>query len=134
MDFEPHSLWLWLPLALLGGGLGAILRLLIVDAATRGLGTAWPWGTWSVNILGCVAAGLSLALLNGLPALPGQWLVLFWLGGVLGSLTTVSAFSLQTLQLALTRGAPAALTNLLVTVPACLLGVMLGWWLGGALL
>ena len=41
----------------LGGALGASLRHLIGTQVARLAGTAFPWGTLAVNVLGCLAMG-----------------------------------------------------------------------------
>src|SRR5271170_4265426 len=78
----------------LGGGLGAALRHGINIAAARILGTGFPYGTLTINIVGSLAMGLIaeyFALKAGLP----QHLRLFLTTGILGGFTTFSAFSLE---------------------------------------
>ncbi|MCH8542951.1 MAG: CrcB family protein [Alcanivorax sp.] len=117
----------YLLLVLLGGGLGAMARLALVRSAARGWSAAWPWGIWAANISGALAAGVVLALIGGFPELPGRLLWWLLLVGFLGSLTTVSSFSLQTLLLFRERGTGAALINLLVSVGGCLTATTLGF-------
>ena len=62
--------------------------------AARLLGTGWPYGTFTVNVVGSFVMGLIVSYL----ALRGQasqvWL-LFLTTGILGGFTTFSAFSLD---------------------------------------
>jgi fluoride exporter len=78
----------------IGGGLGAALRHGINIAAARALGTGFPYGTLTINVLGSLAMGLIaefFALKAGLP----QQARLFLTTGILGGFTTFSAFSLE---------------------------------------
>lgn len=79
----------------LGGALGSTARYATGVATTRMLGTGWPYGTITVNIVG----GLLMGLLAGVLAHRGgldqeKWRVLLGVG-VLGGFTTFSAFSLD---------------------------------------
>jgi CrcB protein len=83
-------------LVFLGGGLGSMARYLTGMAALRALGTAWPYGTFAVNVIG----GFVMGCLAGVLALKGgadqeRWRVLIGVG-VLGGFTTFSSFSLET--------------------------------------
>ncbi len=76
-----------------GGALGAALRYMIGTALKLRAGEGWPWGTFSVNILGGFAMGALAALvLRGSVSEP---LRLFAGVGLLGGFTTFSAFSLE---------------------------------------
>ena len=81
-------------LVALGSGIGGALRHAINVGASRLLGTGWPYGTFTVNLVGSFAIGL----IAGGFALKGHashgWL-LFLTTGVLGGFTTFSAFSLD---------------------------------------
>ncbi len=81
-------------LVFLGGGLGVALRHGISLAAARVFGAWFPYGTLTVNILGCYAMGL----LAGYFALKGEasqpWR-LFLTTGVLGGFTTFDLLRLQ---------------------------------------
>jgi CrcB protein len=79
-----------------GGGLGAVARYLVGMQTLRAFGPNWPYGTFTVNIVG----GLCMGLLAGFLAHRGgvdqeRWRVLLGVG-VLGGFTTFSAFSLET--------------------------------------
>lgn len=82
-------------LVFVGGGLGATLRQLINVTCARCIGTAFPWGTFIINITGSTVMGL----IAGYLAFKGQasqpWR-LFLMTGILGGYTTFSAFSLDT--------------------------------------
>lgn len=78
----------------LGGGLGAALRHGVNVGTARLFGTSFPYGTLTVNIVGCLVMGL----LTGYFAFKGDtsqhWRLLLTTG-ILGGFTTFSAFSLD---------------------------------------
>jgi len=82
-------------LVFFGGGLGATLRHLVNVTCARCIGTAFPYGTFIINISGSIVMGL----IAGYLALKGEtsqpWR-LFLMTGILGGYTTFSAFSLDT--------------------------------------
>ena len=120
----------------LGGALGGVARVWLAGVVTRRLGEGFPWGTLVVNVTGSglIGAAAALALAGDASAMawPSAWALLAV--GVLGSYTTVSSFSLQTLLL-LHAGEPGrAGANVAASVIGCLGAAALGWlgagWLG----
>jgi CrcB protein len=83
-------------LVFLGAGIGGALRHGVNVGCARVCGTAFPWGTLMVNVLGSVIMG---ALAGWLAFKAGEaWgqpLRLFLTTGILGGFTTFSAFSLD---------------------------------------
>ena len=108
-----------------GGAVGALLRYWTSVAVHSRLGTAFPYGTLFVNILGCLLMGfLYIWLIERLAA--GPALRAFLLIGVLGAFTTFSAFSMETLNL-IEAGQPGkALLNVLISVIVCIAAAGLG--------
>ncbi len=78
----------------LGGGIGAALRHGVNLTAARLLGTAFPYGTLSVNVIGSLAMGLIAAYFAFKGDATQHWR-LFFTTGILGGFTTFSAFSLD---------------------------------------
>ena len=83
-------------LVFIGGGVGSMARYLVGMLTLRTLGPGWPYGTFSVNVIG----GFVMGLLAGILAFKGgadqeRWRVLIGVG-VLGGFTTFSSFSLET--------------------------------------
>ncbi|WP_375417714.1 fluoride efflux transporter CrcB [uncultured Hymenobacter sp.] len=90
-----------------GGFAGSVGRYFLQQAVQARLPLAWPVGTASVNVLGCLLAGLLLGLLerHGLGA---GWRLLL-ITGFCGGFTTFSAFALE--NVALLRGGQLALAT-----------------------
>jgi CrcB protein len=78
----------------LGGGLGAALRHGINVAFARMLGTAFPYGTLTINITGSIVMGLVAGYFAFKGDASQHWR-LFLTTGILGGYTTFSAFSLD---------------------------------------
>ena len=76
-----------------GGGLGAISRFLVNEISFKYLLITYPFGTLLVNVLGCFLIGLFLGL--SMPEKDSSYY--FFIIGFLGSFTTMSAFTHQTL-------------------------------------
>ena len=78
----------------LGGATGALARYFVSQQMTQWLGADFPWGTFTVNVVGSFVLGLlaeTFALAaDASPAMRG-----FLIVGLLGSFTTFSTFSLD---------------------------------------
>ena len=109
----------WLAVAS-GSAFGAVLRYGLILAVARYLGDRWPVGTLLVNVSGA----LVIALLAGY-GWPVQQQPQEWLVAVIASYTTVSGFSLDTLQLWRTARPLAALGNIVLSLTLSLLAVVL---------
>jgi CrcB protein len=82
---------------LLGGATGALLRYGTGLLVSHCAGASFPWATWAVNLIGCVLIGAAVPLLGALQM--GEEVRLFLVVGLLGSFTTFSTYSLDTLAL-----------------------------------
>lgn len=114
----------------LGGALGGMGRFAVSNAVAQRLGEAFPWGTLAVNASGALFAGWLLAIV-GQQHNSATWA--FAIIGLLGGYTTVSSFSLQTLELYQSGQAARAAFNVATTLGLGLLMATLGWWLGGGM-
>jgi CrcB protein len=82
----------------LGGALGAISRYLVVGFTTRIFGDSLPYGTLIVNSIGSFSLVFLLTLiLHKLD--PSSAIKLFVVVGFMGSFTTFSSFSFETIAL-----------------------------------
>lgn len=81
-------------LVFLGGGLGAAIRHGVNLAAARLVGTAFPYGTLSINVAGSLIMGLLVEYFALKSGISQRWL-LFLTTGMLGGFTTFSTFSLE---------------------------------------
>lgn len=78
----------------LGSAIGGALRHAVNVGAAGLLGIGWPYGTFTVNIVGSFTIGLIVGYF-ALKANASQAWLLFLTTGVLGGFTTFSAFSLD---------------------------------------
>ncbi len=130
------GLVLFVVLATLGGGLGGVARFWVSGLVTRRHGEDFPWGTLCVNVSGAALIGVLAALVLEPGSHAGATLPLgaALIVGVLGSYTTVSSFSLQTLALAQNGEPLRAALNIVGTLTLCLGAAAGGYCLTLALL
>ena len=111
-----------------GGALGACARFWLSGFVSQRAGGGFPWGTLAVNVTGAFAIGVLSALMLT-PAGVRDAALLPWLllvAGGLGSYTTVSSFSLQTLALLRLGERGRAWGNLVASMGLCLAAVLAG--------
>ena len=118
--------WLWVAF---GGALGAAARYGVGLFAVRTWGSSLPLGTVLVNLAGSFLIGLAVPLLLAKSGL-SDGLRLAVVVGFLGSFTTFSTFSLDTLALLETGRTGWALANALGSVVLGVAFVALGVWAG----
>jgi CrcB protein len=113
----------------LGGALGALARYLVdrfIEAREVGL---FPWGTFTINVSGCLLVGAVVSALVDRHHTPA-WLRLGLVMGVLGGYTTFSTFSQETFDLVREgRGGVAllyAVASVAVGVTAVFIGSRIG--------
>lgn len=110
-------------LVLVGGALGAPLRYLLDRAVQARHDSAFPWGTFAVNVAGSLLLGLVAGVSGPAYALLGT--------GLCGALTTYSTLSYETLRLLEEAPWYYALANVVGTVLAGLGAMFLGSALAG---
>jgi CrcB protein len=109
------------------GFFGAIARYTVagwVSTPEEG----FPWGTFVVNVSGCFALGLLVAMFTHRFVVHPDLRVALTVG-FLGAYTTFSTFALETFEFGETHDAGLAVLNVVASVIAGLVAV----WLGSAL-
>ncbi|HEY6080715.1 MAG TPA: fluoride efflux transporter CrcB [Polyangiaceae bacterium] len=107
------------------GALGSGTRYAVGLWASERFGSAFPYGTLFVNILGCFLIALVLQTALDRAAFPPA-LRLALATGFVGGMTTYSSFAYETVRLARAGQRAAALTNFGLTSVACFAAVVLG--------
>lgn len=110
-------------LVFLGAMVGAPLRYLTDRAVQVRHDSLFPWGTLSVNLVGCLVLG---GLTGAGLALPAPLLALLGTG-FCGALSTYSTFSYETLRLVEQKAYFYATMNVVVSVVAGLGAALVGY-------
>jgi CrcB protein len=106
-----------------GGAVGTGVRHLASLLAVHWLGAGFPYGTLAVNLAGAFLIGFVQQLAGALIPEPVR---LFLVVGVLGGMTTYSAFTYETVYLMTLAEWGKAWANLVVTTGLCLALCWLG--------
>lgn len=117
-------------LVIAGAAVGAPLRYLTDRAVQARHDTVFPWGTFSVNVVGSLILGIvaGAATTSGVP----HQVQLLVGTGFCGALTTYSTFSYETLRLIEQHARFFAAANVAASIVAGLGGVFLGTAIGEA--
>jgi CrcB protein len=113
----------------IGGFAGACARWALTELVQKRFGASFfggAGGTLLVNVLGCFALGALAAWWQGRELVPNARL--FLAVGVLGSFTTFSTFSFETLELASRAGLSQAAAYAGASLALGLVAVGLGAW------
>lgn len=118
--------WLWLAVA---GTLGTWARYALGGLVAQKVGSGFPWGTVTVNLVGCLAFGLVGGVASSRTDL-APTIRLYVLIGFMGAFTTFSTFAYETKEM-LTAGqwayaAGYVLIHNVIGVAAMLLGLRVG--------
>lgn len=80
-----------------GGAIGAVLRYVVSMKIIAETCAGFPWGTLTVNLIGCLVIGMMWSFSEHKTATDG--LLLFLMVGLIGSFTTFSTYGLEGIQL-----------------------------------
>jgi CrcB protein len=116
----PMILWI-----AVGGALGSVTRYFVNVWAGRLLGTDFPYGTLTVNIVGSFVMGFLIAMM-ALKVQVSQEVRAFLTTGILGGFTTFSAFSLDFATLFERRSFDLAALYLVASVGVSLAAIFVG--------
>jgi CrcB protein len=118
-------------LVLVGAAIGAPLRYLTDRAVQARHDTVFPWGTFTVNVIGSLVLG-AIAGGGAASGLPHQLQYLIGTG-FCGALTTYSTFSYETLRLVEENAKFFAAANVAVSIVAGLGAAFVGVAIGQAI-
>ena len=114
-------------LVAIGGALGSMARYGVGLAAGRMFpGSAWPWATLTINVVGGLAMGLLIGWLSLRAGAGQEGARLFAAVGILGGFTTFSAFSLETVLMIERRDYGLAAAYVVVSVAVAIAALMVG--------
>lgn len=117
----------------LGAGIGGALRHGVNLAAARLIGTSFPYGTFTVNVVGSLAMALIAEFFALRSGLSQEWR-LFLTTGLLGGFTTFSTFSLDAMMLWERGEVLTAVFYVALSLVVSLAAFFFGLWLVRALL
>jgi len=112
-----------------GGALGSVLRFTLSQGVHVLAGRGFPYGTLTVNILGCLLMGALFTLFVDRWSASMVWRAALLIG-VLGGFTTFSSFSIETFNLIEQGELLKATVNVIGSVMLCLTATGFGVWLG----
>lgn len=117
-------------LVALGGALGSVARYKLSGLVLHHtIDWRFPAGTFTVNVLGCLVAGVLAGLAEKHDLLSADTRI-FLFTGLLGGFTTFSAFGLETLFLLKRGEIGIAAANVVISVLAGLFALWLGLGIG----
>jgi CrcB protein len=114
----------------LGGALGTVARHGVNTVVAWRFGSAVPYATLAVNLLGSAVIGFLAGLIASERLSMTPTTRAFVFVGILGGFTTFSSLALDTLTLVRTGRAATALWNVVAQVALGLAAVTVGYWVG----
>ena len=111
------------------GAIGTLARYWLGGLVYRVCGTGFPWGTFTVNVLGCFLFGVVWVLAEERLLIKGETRFVI-LTGFMGAFTTFSTFAFETHQLVRDSEWLLAAGNVIGQVALGFLGLFVGIALG----
>lgn len=108
-----------------GGALGALARYGVDRFVSTRTVSVFPWGTFVVNVSGCLAVGFLIGAFVDRHHAPA-WLRAALVVGFCGAYTTFSTFAQETTNLVDARDYALAFANVALSVLAGIAAVLLG--------
>jgi CrcB protein len=110
-----------------GGAVGAVARYVVMVGVARLWGSAFPWGTLTVNVVGSFILGALVEIL-ALVWSPGEGVRALLVVGMLGAFTTFSTFSLDVVTLYERGALAAAAAYIIASVVLSVAALFAGLW------
>ena len=110
-----------------GGFLGAIARYVVGTLVADRWGSAWPYGTFLINVTGCFMIAFFLTLTTERVVLHEGWRFLFPVGFV-GAYTTFSTYEFETMRLLETGAWARAASYVVLSTIVGLAAVFFAAW------
>jgi CrcB protein len=113
----------------LAGAAGTLLRYVLGGWLARATGGVFPWETFLINALGCLAIGVAAAFLDKGALLPPPIRMAIMVG-LIGGFTTFSTFALEAYRLAAAGQWMAASGYVVLTNVVGFVAVWVGYRIG----
>lgn len=120
-------MWKMLAFVAIGGAFGAVMRFLSQAMVHEMFGRGFPYGTLFVNVVGSLLIGIATVVMIDKFELNSAWHMAI-IVGVLGSFTTFSTFSIETLVLFEQGDMVKAFANIVASIVLCIAAVWVGVW------
>ena len=116
----------------IGGFIGSIARYLVGGWFAARFGSAFPYGTFAINITGSFIIGFFLAFAQQRAGISPYWRLFFAVGFV-GGYTTFSTFEYESISLLqsgeMLLGATYMIGSVVLGAVAAIGGIVLGSWI-----
>jgi len=109
----------------LGGMLGCVCRFLAVTFVVRLLPFTFPFGTFAVNVAGCLGMGIAVGLAERYLWIHHEWRM-FLTAGFCAGFTTFSAFAFENVELLLDKNYSIFAAYSLLSFVSCLAATFAG--------
>lgn len=112
----------------IGSFLGGSLRYVTSTMMKNVCGQDFPWGTLTVNLLGCLVFGLIFALFSKYATTSSPWYLLFTTG-ICGGFTTFSTFANESMQMLQSGNIGGFIGYVSTSVIGGIVLIGLGYWI-----